>query len=216
MHPLQAHILKHLTFTATARYAALKPAGIESNKFAYHLHRLDEESYLQKDYGGYRLTAKGKRYVDKLSLKTFYPRFQPKIVTLIICQNKAGQYLLYKRGHQPFLGLYNFPYGKLHFGEKLQQAAARELKEKGGLVARLRHCGNAYVIIREKGEVVSHMLCHIFLGSHPEGKLASPTEIGQCEWKKLEQMTRREIAPGFLAIYKLAQTKKDFFEEILI
>ena len=102
----------------------------------YHLKSLLSEGFIKKTTGGYQLTALGKRYVDKLSLKNFQPRFQPKIVTVIICRNSKGEYLLCHSSRQPFFGKFCFPYGKVHFGETIKKAADRELEEKTGLTYR--------------------------------------------------------------------------------
>ena len=92
MHSLQSHILKKLTLDTTLRYGDLKPQGVESNRFVYHLKKLIDDRLIDKMAGGYKLTIKGKRFVGKLSLGTFQPRFQPKIVTVIICKNERGEY----------------------------------------------------------------------------------------------------------------------------
>jgi ADP-ribose pyrophosphatase YjhB (NUDIX family) len=217
MHPLQEHILKILIEEKTARYVNLKPKGTESNKFVYHLRALVGGGYVLKDGNRYRLSAGGKRYVDKLSLKSFSPRLQPKIVTIILCKNKEEKYLVYECRREPFSGFLAFPYGKIHFGEKLNEAAYRELKEKTGISAALQHCGDAYVTIREHGEVVSHMLCHVFSGSNPSGTLVPHRTITSLGWVAMDSQNHQKLIPGFLKIYKLSITsKKPFLEEISV
>ncbi|MDO8638731.1 MAG: NUDIX domain-containing protein, partial [Candidatus Daviesbacteria bacterium] len=144
MHPIKRQILYQLITNPFLPFSKLKSKEIESNLFIYHLKQLILEGLVKKKADGkYELTSEGIGFTDRLSLSNFKPRIQPKIITLIVCQNKNGEFLLYKRGKQPFLGYTGFPYGKIHLGEKITQAAERELKEKTGLFAKLNHRGNA-------------------------------------------------------------------------
>ena len=52
---------------------------------------------------------------------------------------RERQALLIKRGKPPFLGAWSIPGGGLHFGERLADAALREVAEETGVSARL--CG---------------------------------------------------------------------------
>lgn len=181
MHPIKKQILRLLITNSSLLYSKLKPKEVESNLFVYHLKQLILEGLVKKRADGkYELTLEGKIYTDKLSLKNFKPRIQPKIVTLIICQNNKKELLLYKRKRQPFLGKIGFPYGKIHLGEKIFQAALRELKEKTGLSAKLTFKGDVYLTTFSKGELLNQMFCHIFEAKNPEGELIKEPEIGNC------------------------------------
>lgn len=184
----------------------------------YHLKKLLSEGYIRKIEKGYSLTALGKRYVDKLSLASFQPRFQPKIVTVIICKNSKGKYLFYTRKRQPFYGMIGFPYGKIHFGETIWEAARRELKEKTGLQARLTHCGDAYLTVYNKEkELITYMLCHVFKGDHPTGTLLTEIDIGSSAWKDLKEMDQKKFIPGFREMLNLtSKSKKPFFAELML
>jgi len=219
MHAIQLHILQKLTFVDEARYSELKPEGVESNRFVYHLKSLIADRFVEKTSSGYKLTTQGKRHVGKLSLQTLQPRFQSKIVTVIICQNEKGEHLLMTWKRQPFLGYTAFPYGKTHFGESIREAAARELKEKSGLSAKLTHCGDAYLSIRERGELISHMLCHAFWAEQPKGEMLTEGKTHTTEWCRLKDVPKTRLIPGFLKLNNLAskfrKTKTRFFTEIV-
>lgn len=215
MHPIQSQVLKKLALAEVLKFSELKPEAVESNRFVYHLEKLIRERYIEKSEEGYRLAAAGERYVDRLSFHGFFPRLQPKIVTLIILKNEKDEYLFYERKRQPFLGRWGFPYGKIHFGEKIEQAAIRELKEKTGLSARLIHRGDAYITSREKGEVVSYMLAHVFSGSEPKGELALDSLFGFPFWGKASATDKNKFMSGFLEVLKLVRSSKGhFFKEI--
>lgn len=217
MHPLQSHILKELNLKEKARYAELKPHGIESNNFVYHLNRVIKDGFVSKSGPAYFLTAPGKRYVGRLSLKSFSPRLQPIIVTTIIIQDRRGNYLLMKSKRQPFLGKISFPYGKVHFGENILEAAHRELKEKTGLMAQLRHRGDMYLAIRERGELVAHMLCHVFEGSRSQGQIILETKTHSISWQALGSVNSKAFVPGVLEMHRLYSRSKDkFFAEKIV
>src|SRR5436189_190302 len=136
MHYLQQHILKSIVLNGPRRFAQMKPREVDGNRFVYHLRALMREGYVEPHQKAYILTAEGKRYAEGMSLESFKERVQPKIVTLIVLKNKKGEYLLWKRRRVPFRNMVSFPYGKIHLGERLEDAAARELLEKTGLNAK--------------------------------------------------------------------------------
>ena len=183
MHKLQQHILSQLIHHNARRYADLKPVDVEGNLFMYHLRVVMKAGYVAKRIDGrYELTPEGLRYADTLSLTTFTPRAQPRLVTLLVCQNAAGQYLLLRRKRQPLLGFATFPYGKVHLGETIATAAGRELNEKTGLSANLNHRGDGYVTIYQGDEPVSQIYYHLFVGINIHGRLTPSTTAGDVFW----------------------------------
>lgn len=219
MHRIKKHILHRLILSPSSHYAKIKPKDVEGNLFMYHLKKLIKENFIRKKNDGkYELTPAGKLFADKLSLKSFQPRIQPNIVTLTACKNEKGEFLLYKRKRQPFLGLTGFPYGKIHLGEKITDAAKREFKEKTGLSAILTHKGDVYLTTLQKGELISYVFCHIFSGNMPKGQLKKNAEIGECFWAKVEDIKPKNHIPGFLEIYKILKQKPlhKFFKEFIL
>lgn len=202
MHILQQKIIASLIKQSSLRFSALRPEGIESNQFVYHLKSLMRDGLIKKSGNLYQLTAQGKQLVDKLSLKDFRPRVQPKIVTMIICKNNKGEYLLQKRTKEPFHNLVSFPYGKLHLGETIQDAAQRELREKTHMIGKLGHAGDVYWLVRDNEDIITHMLCHIFNANNL--KLAKGLELPlDCFWSVLEKINKNDFVPGITKIIKL-------------
>ncbi|TAM87123.1 MAG: NUDIX domain-containing protein [Candidimonas sp.] len=56
----------------------------------------------------------------------------PAAIAVVV---RDRQVLLVRRGHQPDMGKWGFPGGKIEFGETVQDAAVRELFEETGLRA---------------------------------------------------------------------------------
>ncbi|MBI4022696.1 NUDIX domain-containing protein [Candidatus Berkelbacteria bacterium] len=154
---------------------------------------------------------------DTLSLRTLSPRPQPKIVTLLAIQNDRDEWLLYRRKKEPFAGLVGFPYGKIHLGETIEEAAGRELQEKTGLEATLRHAGDAYLTVRRGEGLLSHMLVHVFVGNQPRGELTLQSSIGTCFWRAIEQVNPADAMPGFLdlAAALKQESPAHFFHEFV-
>jgi ADP-ribose pyrophosphatase YjhB (NUDIX family)/predicted transcriptional regulator len=217
MHKLQKQILYNLTTNSSLPYSKLKPAVIEGNLFTYHLHRLMNDQLIVKQSDGkYTLTNEGKRLSEGLSLQTMTPRLQPKIVTLIACRNESDQWLLYRRKRQPLINMVGFPYGKVHIGETIAQAALRELKEKTGLSAQLTHCGDGYITIYQAKDVVSQILFHLFTGKNPAGKLKVADNIGEPFWCKLIHRPILKLMPSMPDLVKMINNKgkNHFFCEL--
>lgn len=218
MHYIQNKILYALTLTEQARYAQLKPPGIESNLFIYHLKATMRDRLVVKNAdGSYSLSPEGLAYADKVSMSIYKMRAQPKIVNLLACTNRDSRWLLYKRKHQPFIGLSGFPYGKLHLGETIKQSSERELKEKTDLSTTLHHRGDAYITVYQGDNLLIHTLFHIHEGHSPTGVLKEETPIGYCYWATINENKPELYFPGFIEIYKLLRqpSRVRFFEEFV-
>lgn len=214
MHRIQQHILSILITRPEVRFADLKPAAVESNLFMYHLKQLiNQELVAKTNDGRYSLTAAGKMYADGLSLKTFTPRLQPRIVTLIVLRDESGRYLLYRRKRQPLIGMVGFPYGKIHTGETVTEAASRELKEKTGLGAELLHRGDGYITINQNGQTVSQIMFHLFVGSNPVGQLKTKTAVGEAFWGDPTQVPGWELMPSVIDLIEATRSPVRFFIE---
>ena len=216
MHRLQQHILSQLINNPSLSYAQLKPPEVEGNLFMYHLRALMKRDLIVKRSDGqYELSPEGKLYADTLSLKTLTPRIQPRIVTLIACQNEAGEWLLFRRKRHPMLGWTGFPYGKIHLGETVAQAAKRELKEKTGIEAELTHQGDGYITFTEGVEPVSQVFFHLFRAINPHGTLHKSPPSGTISWGQLENGDQK-VMPSVPDLIKLmgAHPHDRFFCEL--
>ena len=167
-HHLQKNIIRLLLDQNGLKFSELKPKNIESNLFMYHMGRVKKLGLVEKKDSLYRLTAVGKQYVDRVNLDTIEFRIQPKVITLLALKRADGKWLLIERKHQPFLNAKGFPSGKVHYSERLIDAAEREMQEKAninGVELELR--GNVSLRFLKDGEVVNHILAYVFYGEVP-------------------------------------------------
>lgn len=135
MHWIEKSVLEQLTHTAAARNSQLRPDGVESNLFQYHLKNLLKAGLVTKQADGqYALGPEGIAWADRFSGNLHAPRPQAKIMTALILNDDLGNTLFIQKARQPFIGKYVLPSGKVHVGEPLDAAARREAHEKVGLL----------------------------------------------------------------------------------
>ena len=184
---------------------------MEGNLFTYHLRKLIEEGLISKNDGNYGLTAAGKLFIDRLSMKTLSPRIQPKIVTMLLIENNLGEYVVYRRKREPFIKRIGFPHGKIHLGESVYDAAHRELREKASFDTELKYRGDVYASVFEKGELITHILSHVFTGRVKKQTIKSSDRTADCYWAKLGDVHDAKYLPAFGDIYDLCQKGKSIF-----
>lgn len=116
--------------TDSLRYSQLLPDHIESSHFKYHLDSLIKNQLVEKiSRGKYKLSDKGKSFVDKLSEDRINPKEMPKVITYTLLYNK-DYYYLQSEDKEPYRGLLNLVGGKMHLGETALEASKREIREK--------------------------------------------------------------------------------------
>lgn len=218
VHHIQRKIISKLRRSPTLGYAQMRPAGIESNHFAYHLDQLLKAGYIAKKERKYFLTNKGKALSDHVSHEKIDIRIQPQIALSVFVKNDAGKTAMFKHNFQPYLDLYGSAQGRLHYDEKIADAAARELKEKTGIAGvALAHRGIAYVRALSGDETISILLLHVFSGSVAgEPALTAEAKNGEPFWMDSPTLKPEECMPGFKEIEALLSAKGPdlFFTEI--
>ena len=167
------------------------------------------DGLVHKAADGYALTTKGVYHCTRVNFDEHTVRIQPKIVTLAVCKSKNGEYLMYRRAKRPFLHMIGFPYGKIHLGESVVAAAEREIIEKTGVSCDLVQKGIAYLLITDAaGEVIEHMVCHVFFGNNPHGEMLAHTKFGSIHWMTEKEILSEGYMPGVPEILKMGTSKK--------
>lgn len=209
MHHIQYKILIQLMSAPVRRFSELRPEGVESNLFQYHLRHTIKEGYVEKVEGGYILSPKGLYFADRHSASLRDVREQPKIITIIVIRDAAGRTLLQSKRRQPFVGSYHLPAGKIHEKESIDAAARRELFEKTGINdVELTYAASAHGRIYKAGELVSDYIGFVFCGQLQEDK---PEDV---VWYR--EGDSLELAPSVCELISLANNPEPGPKEITI
>jgi ADP-ribose pyrophosphatase YjhB (NUDIX family) len=200
MNWMQKHALVALTEHEDGQLSALKPANVESNLFSYHLNNLIHDGYVLRDGHQYKLSPLGKQLAGVINVDSGSVRLQAKIVSMIIAQNEKKEYLLFKWQRQPFYGQISFPYGKSDFNKSIWQNVQEEIDKKTSLVGIPKYMGDCYVLYRENGICISHMLVHVFKLIKFTGTAESKVRTGSTFWANPNNLAKESFAPGFFEI----------------
>lgn len=206
-HVVQKDIVKTLVGVGSARFSELKPKRVESNLFMYHLKQLIKAGIIEKDDTTYRLTAQGRMFVDRANLDHLVFRVQPKIVNILAIRSGKGNWLLLQRKHEPHIDRIGFPSGKLHYGERLEEAAHRELQEKTGLSGLdLKLTGNVLMRFLDKDtqETVNHTIGYVFFAElADEPKITNSSMYWRSYWGPETQLLDGNVFKGHQDILRL-------------
>lgn len=193
LHEIQRSILNKLLFKKEARFSQLKEVEIESDQFNFHLKRLLELELVEKNKNKkYELTVKGKEYAKRFDTQKAKLEKQAKVGVLIVVEreeNENKEYLIQKRLKQPYYGYHGFITGKVGWGETLNEAAKRELKEESGLIGKLSIKGVKHKIdYSSDGDLLEDKFFFVFKAENPEGRFIKKFEGGENIWLPQEKI----------------------------
>jgi 8-oxo-dGTP diphosphatase len=119
---------------------------------------------------------------------------------------RDGEILLVRRGLAPLAGFWSFPGGGVGLGERLEDAARREVREETGIdVAIVRPIDHAEIIVRDAdGRVERHYVLIVFAGRPTSGEPQAADDAAEARWVapaelarlNLTEDTRRILAAG--------------------
>ncbi len=181
LHFLQMQILRSLLYSPGSRFSELNISGIDSDHFNYHLKTLLQDKLVTTKNKLYYLSSKGKEYANTMDTANLNIEKQPKVAVMIIA-SKGSRYLVQKRLKEPYFGYYGFVTGKVRFGEKIIETAARELAEETNLQAKFRL---SYIlhehVYSEAGELLEDKIFHVYGATSVKGELKN-TKDGENGW----------------------------------
>ncbi len=199
IHEIQRNILKKLIFSPKLHYLEMKPeTDMENSKFDFHLKQLMKEKIVEKKEDFYHLTNKGKTYVARID--TEKNRILPQalnIVWLLCTRNKKiNEILIYERHKQPYYGCQGFPAGKIDFGEKVIDAAKRELESECGLKGscKLKAINHYITFGKENDQVVQDKFLYLCHFQNPTGKIIDSYE-GIYKWIPIKDLKKHLKKP---------------------
>lgn len=130
LHPIQERILKSLGYDKKKSFTELK-GNIKSNKFSFHINKLQEEGMIEKA---------GKKYKNTSLAKEILPYFElgdlshPVIVVNVLAFSDEKVYLVEREDDllDPFSDYYSIPFSKLNERARLKDKAKEIAKDEVG------------------------------------------------------------------------------------
>jgi len=220
IHEAQAQILKTLLFKTEARFGQLNVTKLTTDHFTFHLKQLVKIGLVKKgENGKYCLTAKGKEFANRFDTEKLAVEKQAKLTILIVAIKKQKgkiKFLTQIRLKQPFYGYRAFVTGKIRWGEKVLETAARELKEETGLSGKLKFAGIEHKMDYDKDTklMLEDKFFYIIKAIQTKGKLIKNFEGGKNSWlREKEILADKKAFEDIPKIIEGLKTNQFFFIE---
>lgn len=219
LHPIQSQILCKLLFVKTASFSELNETKIGSDQFSFHLRQLTDWGLIEKSEDGkYVLTTAGKEFANRFDTCAREVERQPKIgVCVIGIKNENGEtkYLAQQRLKQPYYGLWGFVTGKIRWGEKTYEVAARELIEETGLTGEVKLIGLKHKMdLNQDGKLLEDKYFLTFRVENTKGELLEKFEGGANKWMTKEELLgQEELFDDVEEILEMVERNSFEFEE---
>ncbi len=211
-HNIQRKIIRALALHQTLSFAELRPKGIESNAFTYHLNTLIKEGYVEKhDKGNYELTALGKMLGINSHLTPKEWLSQAHSVVFVVVHDPERGWLVRRRKAQPMYGHVGF----LHFeplaDEPTLETANQICKTKVGIDGKFQAVGFGYARFFRKETLHSFTAFTVVAATSFSGDISIQTETGESYWATEKDLQKEpNLLPTMLPILEKLQ-KPDVF-----
>ena len=126
-------------------------------------------------------------------------RSDPPLIGVGVVLLRGDAILLVQRGNEPNKGLWAVPGGKVKSGEKLEEAAAREIAEETGLQIQV----GKVVWVGEHIDDSHHIVLIDFEGTAIGGELSAADDAADIAWVALDDLGDYPLTP---TMYELIES----------
>ena len=117
----------------------------------------------------------------------------PTVAVGLIARDRRGRLLLVRRGKPPAKGSWSLPGGRVEAGETLAEAAARELREETGLVA--RNIGEVAGVVERIGEGYHYVIADLW-AELDDAEPVAASDVDDVAVVELEALPHLDLTPG--------------------
>lgn len=109
-----------------------------------------------------------------------------------------GRVLVIKRGKEPLLGKWSFPGGQLEFGEKLADAALREVREETNVTAEIAGFVTfVELFARDKtAKALRHVVLNLFAARFVTGDIKAGSDASEARFVDVTELSKLDTTPG--------------------
>ncbi|MGD9739571.1 MAG: NUDIX hydrolase [Bauldia sp.] len=126
------------------------------------------------------------------------PDQKPQLAVSVVVR-KDGAILLVQRGRAPYRGHWSLPGGRVKFGERLREAARRELLEETGIDAMIGEEIGVFEIVDDPLAPATHYVIVTFAADFRSGEALARDDAAAAEWVPERDIRGRPVAEGTLA-----------------
>lgn len=134
------------------------------------------------------------------------PRHYPDrpVLAVSVALWSGDQVLLVRRARPPMASIWSLPGGVVEIGERLDEAAVREVREETGLHVEIIDAIDKAEVIRrdEHGEVERHYVIVVFAGRRLSGQLQAGDDADAVRWVDLSEIANYEVTPDTARIVR--------------
>ncbi len=196
-HEIQKNILLKLIHAPELGFNELWAKQGESNAFAYHIKKLEEQKIIQKTpQEKYQLTTEGRKLSAFIEGDTGTKALFPTITVVLLVWD-GDKLLCQKRLKEPFYGTWGFVSGKINFGFNLFECATRDLKEETDLEASdwtLKALEQ--IKTYEQNQMIFHHYLFMVETKNAKGILKERTHKAEHAWLTVEEYEAKKSFPG--------------------
>ena len=117
----------------------------------------------------------------------------PTVAVGLVARDRRGRLLLVRRGHPPAQGTWSLPGGRVEAGETLALAAARELAEETGLVARV---GEIAGVVERIGEGYHYVIVDLWAELDEAAQPVAASDAAGVRLVDLADLPSVDLTPG--------------------
>jgi len=137
------------------------------------------------------------------------PRHYPArpVLAVSVSLRIGTRVLLVRRARAPLAKLWSFPGGVVGIGERLEEAAAREVHEETGLEVEVGQAIERAEIIRHdpEGRIERHYVIIVFAGRRIAGEVRPGDDADAVRWVDMSELPHYELTPDTARILKSGQ-----------